>query len=92
MARNGSAKLAQPGVKPTIKRRGGGVGGRAEGEENLVYGLVTSQCPIVPAWIIDRIKSKLVYVSTSLSNIITQRTHGPTDELIWGGLGNLWFL
>ena len=47
----------------------GGVGGQAEGEENLVYGLLTSQCPIVPAWRIGRIKSKLVYVSTSLSDI-----------------------
>ena len=41
------------------ERGGGGVvGGRAEGKENenLVYGLLTSQYPIIPAWRIDRIK------------------------------------
>ncbi len=35
----------------------------SEGEEEflVVNGLVTSQCPIVPAWRSDRIKSELVY-------------------------------
>jgi hypothetical protein len=32
-------------------------------------GTLTSQSPIVPTWRINRIKSALVYVSTSLSDV-----------------------
>ncbi len=40
-------------TKPSPSRRGGRI--------VFISGLVTSQCPIVPAWRSDRIKSELVY-------------------------------
>ncbi len=70
-AQNGRAKIAQPGGLPITAWRGrvGGGSRPSQRQGKLVNGLVTSQYPIVPAWRIDRRKSKLVYVSISLSNV-----------------------
>ncbi len=72
----GHAEIAQP-RGPAQSQRGGG--GRQENWVELKariffmrFGALTSQCPIVPAWRIDRMKSELIYistVSTSLSDV-----------------------
>ena len=64
-------EIDQPGGEPTQSPSGWvercwrltKPSARAKGEEEflVVSGLVTSQCPIVPAWRSDRIKSELVY-------------------------------
>ena len=64
-------KLISPGGELTQSPRGGGERcrqltkpspSRRGGRIVLVSGLVTSQCPIVPAWRRDRIKSELLYL------------------------------
>ncbi len=64
-AQNGRAEIAQPGGQPITERRGrvSGGSGPSRRRGKLVNGLITSQYPIVPAWRIDRRRSKLVYVS-----------------------------
>ena len=63
-------EIAQPGGEPTQSPRGGGERcrrltkpspSRGGGRIVFVNGLVTFQCPIVPAWRSDRIKSELLY-------------------------------
>ncbi len=64
-------EIDQPGGEPTQSLRGGGERcrqltmpspSRGGGRIVFVTGLVTSQCPIIPAWRSDRIKSELLYL------------------------------
>jgi hypothetical protein len=51
----------------------------------VCFGALTSQCPIVPAWRIDRIKSELIYVSTVSTSLSDVRKSFGGFSIIFAG-------